>query len=622
VANLVGDSKQELVAGTTLYRMATPPAGATKRADCTGTETGENLTWCNGQLVVVWDGQAVNGTTAIPNANREGFCAVADVLGTDQTQPPGPNNSLDGVAEVISISNGRLYVLNGQTGTLRINQNQNAGTLGGAPNVDDFDGDGFPEIGTAFGAAYVMMDLQTTAAECPAWPLVTDSNTNLPRTPPSVTCQMDSDCGDLAKFSCNEGTGACVCLHNGWRRTTEDDSSRVTGSSVFDFNGDGAAEVIYNDECAFRVYDGLNGGELFEEPSESRTRIEYPVVVDVDNDGNAEIVFATTTESGFCSQNLDNQYNAGIEVWGDSKDTWVSARRIWNQHAYHVTNVTESGKVPQFEPESWKPYNGRLYNTYRSNPRSYGVAPDLVVQAIQVSSPDATCGQLSTKLDITVQIANVGDLRVGPGVVVTFYGTWTTPALTEALNAPGPVPLSLTITQSLEPGDVTWLTASYDAASNSPGTLPSSIKVIVDEADIENECIETNNELDKDVVAGGQLPDLRVEVGTPTGCPPATKPTVPTNVINDGSAPASNVLVRWYAGDPTSGGNPIHEQTLPGPINPGQSVSISPVMTSFPLGVSVLIYAVVDPDNTIPECNDGNNTDAADGKITCGQIPK
>jgi hypothetical protein len=35
-----------------------------------------------------------------------------------------------------------------------------------------------------------------------------------------------------------------------------------------------------------------------------------------------------------------------------------------------------------------------------------------------------------------------------------------------------------------------------------------------------------------------------------------------------------------------------------------------------------LIYGVVDPDNTISECNDGNNKDAADAKIVCGAVPQ
>jgi L-ribulokinase len=54
---------------------------------------------------------------------------------------------------------------------------------------------------------------------------------------------------------------------------------------------------------------------------------------------------------------------------------WVAARRIWNQHAYHVTNITEGAGVPRIEPKGWVPTNGRTYNIYRSNPRSYGVVP-------------------------------------------------------------------------------------------------------------------------------------------------------------------------------------------------------------------------------------------------------
>ena len=55
-----------------------------------------------------------------------------------------------------------------------------------------------------------------------------------------------------------------------WQSTTQDGSSNVTGSSVFDFEGDGKAEVVYNDECYFRVYNGADGMVLFETPSSSK----------------------------------------------------------------------------------------------------------------------------------------------------------------------------------------------------------------------------------------------------------------------------------------------------------------------------------------------------------------
>ncbi len=627
VANVQGDERLELIAGTTVYRLPTPPAGVTKISQCQGPgATPDEIAFCAGQLMVVWDGQTVNGATAVPAGRREGFCAVADILGADQVGAPGPGNPLDGQAEVIVISAGWLQVFDGQDGTLRRAVQLDA-SGGGTPNVDDFDGDGFPEVSSAFSAAFVVADLQqaTTGGECDAWTAapaddsVTCAAANKARTPPLVKCTQDADCGDLAKFACNEQLGSCVCLHNGWRRKTQDDSSQVTGSSVFDFNGDGAAEVVYNDECRFRVYDGLTGDVWVREPSESRTRIEYPVVADVDNDGNAEIVFATTTESGFCTEHLSSSYNAGIEVWGDANDLWVSARRIWNQHAYHVTNVTESGGIPLFEPESWKPLNGRLYNTYRSNPRSQDVAPDLAAIGIQVSSPDAACGQLSSLLDITVQVTNQGDLRVGPGVILAFHGTWTSPSLQEPLYGPGSTPLTATLQNSLEPGDSVLVTVHYDAANNAPKVVPNQIRAVVDDGDKERECVETNNELTAAVDPGSTMPDLRIDLGviSASTCP---SPQVPTTVFNDGTEPASNVVVRYYAGDPSSGGKMLHEETIAGPIAPGASASITPSLSGFPQGLAILVYGVVDPDNAIAECNDGNNRDTAADKVMCTKL--
>ena len=225
-----------------------------------------------------------------------------------------------------------------------------------------------------------------------------------------------------------------VRRHNGWKRETEDDSSRVTASSVFDFNGDGAAEVVYNDECFFRIYDGSTASVLFKhrlaephphrEPGRRRRRQRRQ---------RRDRVSPRTTRSAACSAGTN--YPNGIDVFGDASDRWVSARRIWNQHAYHVTNVLEGGAIPLHEPESWKPYNGRLLQHLPSESAQLrrGTRPD--ASGIQVSSPDATCGQLSSMLDITVEIENLGDLRVGLGLCVTLYGDWANPMLFEPLYA-------------------------------------------------------------------------------------------------------------------------------------------------------------------------------------------
>ena len=130
----------------------------------------------------------------------------------------------------------------------------------------------------------------------------------------------------------------------------------MTGSSVFDFNGDGAAEVVYNDECYFRIYEGKTGKVYQRLDSQSRTRIENPVVADVDNDGNAEIVYSgSNARSEHCATPSPTPVLLdGVNVIGDPSDGWISARRIWNQHAYHVTNVHEDGSIPLNEVPNWR----------------------------------------------------------------------------------------------------------------------------------------------------------------------------------------------------------------------------------------------------------------------------
>ncbi|MBK7829435.1 hypothetical protein [Nannocystis sp.] len=62
----------------------------------------------------------------------------------------------------------------------------------------------------------------------------------------------------------------------------------------------------------------------------SGTRLEYPIVADVDRDGQVEIVV------------IHEPYNGpitGITVIGDKNNSWRPGRKIWNQHAYSITNI-------------------------------------------------------------------------------------------------------------------------------------------------------------------------------------------------------------------------------------------------------------------------------------------
>jgi hypothetical protein len=304
IANIDNEGDAEILYGSTVYNSAGKKVfeGALGKgingqgpiscvADLNGDGRPELIA---GRTAYTFTGKVANNTlvgstlwTVTPN---DGFCGVADFNG-------------DKKPEVIRVASTKIYGHDGATGLqIGVADIPNGGA-GGPPNIADFDGDGVPDVAAAGSSFYIVY-----------------------------------------KFDGKTFTKL-------WQAPTDDTSSQVTGSSVFDFDGDGRNEVVYNDEVYIRIYPGqepdcllnpkgpkCNGTMddteiLFRDRNGSRTRTEYPVIVDVDGDFKAEIVFPTNNDGG--SGVLD----AGLEVWGDSLDNWVTTRPVWNQHTYHITNV-------------------------------------------------------------------------------------------------------------------------------------------------------------------------------------------------------------------------------------------------------------------------------------------
>jgi len=114
-----------------------------------------------------------------------------------------------------------------------------------------------------------------------------------------------------------------------WVADVQDGSGFAAGTA-FDFLGAGYAEAMYADEQFLFVY-GESGEVLLSSPRSSWTQAENPVVADVDNDGSAEIVVVS-----------NGGQQPAVQVIRDVDDRWIQARRIWNQHAYHVTNYVHT----------------------------------------------------------------------------------------------------------------------------------------------------------------------------------------------------------------------------------------------------------------------------------------
>jgi hypothetical protein len=43
----------------------------------------------------------------------------------------------------------------------------------------------------------------------------------------------------------------------------------------------------------------------------------------------------------------------GVRAFSNAEGAWVGTRRIYNEQAYHMTNIDESGNVPRDEMPNW-----------------------------------------------------------------------------------------------------------------------------------------------------------------------------------------------------------------------------------------------------------------------------
>ncbi|MFT5435277.1 MAG: hypothetical protein ACI9OJ_005994, partial [Myxococcota bacterium] len=311
---------------------------------------------------------------------------------------------------------------------------------GGPPTIGDFDGDGVPELAAAGKGAYTIFDTDCTASPLP------------------LGCSMP---GVL------------------WFRWSQDYSSSVTGSSIYDFEADGLAEAVYADECFTRIYEGATGDVLFSQWRSSCTWYENPVVADSDGDLKAELVVGSNTNCDIvcpdvdpifrglsCEQDSDcpsangwcdvgrcrctsnddcgpagssyvctdpipntpgngNVCRAshggsipGVRVYRDVSDGWVVARPLWNQHAYSPSTISDKGRIVPLgsQPQPWQQPG---MNHFRQNGQGFydpQLAPDMTIKKELILHCDE-----DGVLEVPVQVCNRGALPVAAGFTVGFF---------------------------------------------------------------------------------------------------------------------------------------------------------------------------------------------------------
>jgi len=452
-----------------------------------------------GDGVFDWDVAAKLWTRRMwPAALADGFVAVADF-----GDFPAAAGDFAGGPEIAVISAGtaRVQSVGGEVvfGPVALP----GGSHGGNPTVADFDGDGRVEFASGGPGSLTVFDLDCLPAGA---------------------------------------TGACASGRMDgilWSESVRDFSSGINGSSVFDFEGDGSAEVVYADECFLRVFDGETGGVEWSAPRSSGTWIEAPVVADVDGDYNAEIIVGSNSAHGACptldplhaglsceedgdcptaagcadglcrcsadadcgdptsyscaaplatSAGTGNVCRAtfsasitGVRVYADQSDRWVSSRRVWNQHAYAVTGVNEDGSIPRTS-EVRRNWSEPALNDFRKNVQGDLVplaGPDLTIGR---GSFDRSCTLAAPVIPLRANVCNRGAEPVDSGMVATFYDGDPRMAGVSICSA--------TTVGTLRPGDCEAVSCDWDPA---PTDGRRDVWLWVDAADDNVECVETNN---------------------------------------------------------------------------------------------------------------------------------
>ncbi|MCB9544106.1 MAG: VCBS repeat-containing protein [Myxococcales bacterium] len=473
----------------------------------------------DGAVEVIAGRVVIEGATGARRCQAQGAGGQGD---HDLRRPLSFAADLDGDGRQEIVAGNAVY--DADCGTVWADANE----LDGFPAVADFDGDGDPEIVVVYNGGVRLVDHTGRVLARAAVPGAGD-----PGGPPTIA---DFDGDGRLEFATAGSTRYVVLKPDAaldgidilWSAITQDASSRVTGSSVFDFEGDGQAEVVYGDECWLRVYRGADGFVLAEIPNPSATTYEYPVIVDVDNDGRAEIIAVSNGAGGGCAWARDPALNVppfttpGVRVFGDRLGNWVGTRAIWNQHAYAVTHVCDgtgdacqgaediSGGIPRRPIPHWQlPWA----NSFRQNVQGSGVfaTPDLVPARVR-----ATALGCPPVIEITFVFFNQGSEAVPAGVAVTLYG-------------PGGDPIATTrTTRRLEPGQGEPLAFRDDQLGIRHLGQPLELVLAVDDDAgfaAWQECHEGNNaaRITLDIPADGGVEPTPCATGAPGICAEGTR---------------------------------------------------------------------------------------------------
>ena len=291
--------------------------------------------------------------------------------------------------------------------------------------------------------------------------------------------------GIVTAYNLNYNTTAGTATQHIWSLATND-MSGCTGITAFDFDGNGLREIVYRDQSTLRIINGNRTTPVNYATAavSSATWGEYPIVADLNNDGQAEIAVTG---------------NNMLQVFGSDPTTfpWKGAPTYWNQRNYRIVNINSNLTIPATEinAASSLAYNNNAAQFQFADavgngvPSGFTYAPDaqIVINTVTTDCP---------RITVTATISNTGSFVLPAGTYVAMYdanpttgaanliGTYQTTASIAAGAS-----LAVTMTANLVAPSTTVF-----AVVNDRGTTarPFNLSTWIPNTGI-NECSYTNN---------------------------------------------------------------------------------------------------------------------------------
>ncbi|MDR0728915.1 MAG: hypothetical protein LBF19_02160, partial [Prevotellaceae bacterium] len=328
--------------------------------------------------------------------NRTGTTGNSFSLWRQVANNPHPNSGqatiladfdLNGNLDVLVHDKSWFYIWDPYTEQVKIDQIKGTNYEGtGCPTIGDIDNDGYPEV------------IYSGVRHITAWDI--------------------------------DGQSAATVK---WRLTTGD-ASGYTGLSLFDFNQDNFLEIVYRDETRLRILNGSSTATITTDLASinctSGTQGEYPVIADVDRDGQAEIIIT----GGLYSASAPATGNIRIFKAG-AGDTWAAARKVWNQYAYNSLGVNDDLSIPTapINPaavfpgkdrqtgtaDDVRPYNAFLQQQTQLD--EYGNPVWLTPNVTMVAAPSFHYHAVPDSMQIRITITNDGSASLMAPFYITAY---------------------------------------------------------------------------------------------------------------------------------------------------------------------------------------------------------